>query len=773
MRRWFIVVLVICSFALFGCKNGDTNKTGGQSETSAEKSNLDKLKDKINEFINKGNEFYQDIIDEYEKISDSEKEQIKDLYEEFQEALEEFLEESKKRVDELKDKLNIYINNADEFYQKLIDEYNKLTDDEKEKIKDTYEKFLKAVDDFKYKQKVEYINNRIIKMLSLDDPLDYKEYIDEIQELMIDVKAADVKMYDAYLNGLAEYQKATRKLELSNMQFSIDVVDTIHVNDVVTLTINCSDEEVEFELLVNNSCVSFSKTNDDRVYEIFGDEIGVATITVSVKDISNSKNIDINVLEEVIKPTKIYYDGKKTFTIGDNFTIIYRVMPSGASQDVIITCDNDNIVIDGINCEAVKTGESELTIKCADFDLSYSFKVNIYEDDVNNDITLLQDVTREMTSPRYWINKVSNHNDVIMTVDEILALNEKSFATSGCKLVNILNQSDTITKSEVLQMINNYTVSSSYKINGGSQPSGYANSLYALCNKDNIPNVITIKYGLINTFCDVRSLPTNDIATTSGVYDRFQETGLEFGEGVLIYHESTDGKWYFVQSYNYNGWVEKENITIVSKEEMASYINPSEFILVTDDELVIDNVIYRMCTKFPYVKTVGSSFICSFVTKDGIGETLIPVSSDVCMGYLPYTTENVLKQAFKLLGNLYSWGDDNIHGHDCSSTMNAVYRLFGFIMPRNTSNQLKIPLHYEDLNSLSVSAKEKLLDNVLPGTLVFLSGHVTMYIGCDNEIYYLLHNFGSGGGCNISTVLIPRSGSNNYIESFIGLVEMK
>lgn len=669
-------------------------------------------------------------------------------------------------------KVKVYVSNPDEFYELLINEYNSFDEEGKAFVKESYDDLRNAIDEFLYQEKLDLIDGFIKKLgnLALSE---YESCINDIEELLGYVKVEDVKLYDTYIALKNNYLESLEQERINTLVFTITCPDTIHVNDVVELKVECSDSDVEFEFKGDNNNVYFNVNDDGRSLELFGDMEGVTNITISIKGSTNSKVFTITVLEEVINPTKIYYDSKTSFTIGDEFTISYRVMPSKASQDVIISCNNDCLNIDGLVCKAKNVGECTLTIKCKDFDLSIDVKVNVYNDDVNNEITLLDNVTREMTSPRYWINKVSGYDNVIMSLDEILAINEQMFGISNCKLVDILNQSDTISKADLLAMINRYTVSSSYRINGGSQPSGYAQSLYDKCNKNNVSDVVTVQYGLINTFCDLRSFPTNDIATSSGSYDRFQETGLEYGEGVLVYHVSTDGNWYFVQCYNYNGWVEKDNITLVTKDVMTSYVNPEKFIIVTAEELEVNGTIYRMSTKFPYEKVVNGNYQCPLVTKEGMSTIMISVESDVNVGYLPYTTENVLKQVFKLLGNLYSWGDDNIHGHDCSSTMNACYKCFGFIMPRNTSNQQAIPLHYENLESMSTTSKERLLDSVLPGTLVFLSGHVTMYIGCDNGIYYLLHNFGSGGGCNISTVLIPRSGSNNYIESFIALVEMK
>ena len=106
----------------------------------------------------------------------------------------------------------------------------------------------------------------------------------------------------------------------------------------------------------------------------------------------------------------------------------------------------------------------------------------------------------------------------------------------------------------------------------------------------------------------------------------------------------------------------------------------------------------------------------------------------------------MIKQAFKLLGIDYSWGDKNKDGRDCSSTMNAIFRSFGFVMPRNTSNQLAIPTHGLRVSGLSPASMKK----YHPGTMIFTSSHVMLYIGEDaSGNPYLLHNTTSGDGACI------------------------
>src|SRR5690606_8511268 len=55
---------------------------------------------------------------------------------------------------------------------------------------------------------------------------------------------------------------------------------------------------------------------------------------------------------------------------------------------------------------------------------------------------------------------------------------------------------------------------------------------------------------------------------------------------------------------------------------------------------------------------------------------LVPRIADVSADYLPLTRANVIRQAFKFLGERYGWGH-SYDTRDCSGFVSEVYRSFG------------------------------------------------------------------------------------------------
>jgi cell wall-associated NlpC family hydrolase len=89
------------------------------------------------------------------------------------------------------------------------------------------------------------------------------------------------------------------------------------------------------------------------------------------------------------------------------------------------------------------------------------------------------------------------------------------------------------------------------------------------------------------------------------------------------------------------------------------------------------------------------------------------------IGYLPYSTNTVIQQAFLFMGDVYGWGglEDSV---DCSAFVQDVYRSMGIHIPRDADQQeLAMPVQTDN------PAKAR------SGALIFKPGHVMLYLGLD------------------------------------------
>ncbi|MBP9743263.1 MAG: C40 family peptidase, partial [Burkholderiales bacterium] len=145
---------------------------------------------------------------------------------------------------------------------------------------------------------------------------------------------------------------------------------------------------------------------------------------------------------------------------------------------------------------------------------------------------------------------------------------------------------------------------------------------------------------------------------------------------------------------------------------------------------------------------VGMIFPVSQITKNGI-QILIPFKQINGMATISYSNLTNNKAAilpirasaanfallFKALqGRNYGWGNLGFY-NDCSAEMKAIFTMFGFFMPRSTSNQI-FAGKMVDISNLDARARsDYLIKNGVPLlTLVRIKGHILLYIGSYKEV---------------------------------------
>jgi cell wall-associated NlpC family hydrolase len=131
-------------------------------------------------------------------------------------------------------------------------------------------------------------------------------------------------------------------------------------------------------------------------------------------------------------------------------------------------------------------------------------------------------------------------------------------------------------------------------------------------------------------------------------------------------------------------------------------------------------------------------------TEDGqlaFSPALIPRNADVAREPLPLTRANILRQAFKFLGERYGWGHD-YNGRDCSGFVSEVYRSMGVLMPRNTSDQARSPAFDRIAFDATTTPEQRTaaLRRLQVGDLVYVPGHVMMVIGRERGEPWVIHD---------------------------------
>ena len=403
---------------------------------------------------------------------------------------------------------------------------------------------------------------------------------------------------------------------------------------------------------------------------------------------------------------------------------------------------------------------------------------------------------------RFWLGRYAEDTKVLMTPAEIAAYNEANYRIAGTKTVK-LTEPGAYTEQAVRALIESYSLPSKKVFDNHQITSSDKETLLQERNlgvlQSQSARQVGLQYGVLVVNADLRSFPTAKRLTSEvqGRFDYLQETKLTVNEPVIILHKSLDGTWCFVQAENYCGWIHESAIAYCTKDEMIAVADA-----IADTEgkqiaVITKSTDYKIGDKSIYLR-MGTRLLCNGVTGDVL-ELKIPerdaegrlvwkpanvsatdASGENCVvyGYLPYTRANMIQLAVRLLGAPYAWGDalsfgadpketgDN--GMDCSSTVSAVLRCFGFVMPRNTGTQRKMDCRQTDVSDFGIGQREALLDGLQGGELLYTSGHVMLYLGKENGAYYVLHNTSTesrdDGGkdefyrCLITTTQLGKSG---------------
>ena len=374
-------------------------------------------------------------------------------------------------------------------------------------------------------------------------------------------------------------------------------------------------------------------------------------------------------------------------------------------------------------------------------------------------------------SAKYWGNRIKNADKVIKDQRGISEFNTALFSTDE-NMVDLSFLPEQMPGDEVkarILAISKPNRSDLFNPVGEVLDSeGYRKHTGNLGLK-NIPDTVEIRSALVVKRAHMRTYPTDNRYYKSADdqnLDRFQENALFPGDALAVLHVSADKEWAFVQSYNYAAWVRYESIAIGDRKLIGQYKNASRFLVITGakvqtafnpevpalSELQLDmgirmpladpeTVKNSLYGQNPYTSYVVLLPLRNFEGKLEIKPALIARNKDVNQGFIPFTRENIIRQAFKFLGERYGWGH-SYNGRDCTGFVMEVYKTFGIQMPRNTGQQGSGSFGENTRFTPESSREEKLkaLESLDVGDLMYVPGHVLMYIGEVDGEPYVIHD---------------------------------
>jgi SH3 domain (SH3b1 type)/NlpC/P60 family len=381
----------------------------------------------------------------------------------------------------------------------------------------------------------------------------------------------------------------------------------------------------------------------------------------------------------------------------------------------------------------------------------------------------LSNVTQEMERPGYWIKKIKNPTQILFTAAAIEKMNEENLKRQDLHLSRIKNLKEDWTREEVLHLLKedwkNFgkTQEPYYGKNGIPLGESFWNELKIKLSEDSIQKNSRMLYALIVKRTDIRVFPTDEPSMSSPhryEFDRFQHSSISPGSPIGIYHFSKDKGWAYVQTCFIRGWVRSYDLAIArEKKEVIDYEEAKDRLMVTGNFInIFDDPSFRqsgfvaqMGDSFPLLSVPGNTaktnpcYLISIPSREDNGyltlkRGYIRSSEDVQRGVLPYTQENIARQAFKMLNHPYGWGD-RAGGRDCSRFIMDLFRTFGILMPRNSKDQAMVGNDLGLVDGKTIKEKQRVLDQAIPlATTLQSPGHIMLYLGKDKGRYYVIHS---------------------------------
>lgn len=402
----------------------------------------------------------------------------------------------------------------------------------------------------------------------------------------------------------------------------------------------------------------------------------------------------------------------------------------------------------------------------------------------------LPGVEPAMLSADYWISLHDDADDVVLTLDEIQAFNEKVrtkrivFADRYGKkdpLIRNFNEKlsiglymhpvvpyelpDTVPGDSLRTWLNEnleYLDSRDF-FDSRNVPwsKRQKKELVENINIDAVPDGITRKFGLVVERADMRLFPTAEpgFSNVKWALDYFQTTAVYSLAPAAILYTSKSGDYYYVQTAYARGWMAADKIAFADRETVRDIAEHDASLMATGDKVAVYgdanfdvfNRYFYMSEKLPLKKKSEDAIVVSIPYRKtdgslGYADGYLRPDADVHEGYLPYTKAHVYRQMFKMIDDPYGWADQ-FGKRDCSGTVRVVLYCFGFEVGRWPNFILFAPDTITYINT-SLPKEEQINQAAkIEGgiTMCGSGGHIALFLGkAKNGRLYFMHQGGWG-----------------------------
>jgi len=259
---------------------------------------------------------------------------------------------------------------------------------------------------------------------------------------------------------------------------------------------------------------------------------------------------------------------------------------------------------------------------------------------------------------------------------------------------------------------------------------------------------------------DMRGLPTGRPLADPDVrmgpspllFDRLQVTSVPASTPVFISHWSRDRKWCLAETGYAFGWLSSRDLALVDAPFIAAWESGAYAVVVKDHVSVPvrrgQPVTASIGSLFPQVGESSGALEILVATGDARGHAVavraMMPKDTAAASPLPLTLERVADLANEFMDTPYGWGGQQKR-RDCSSMLRDLFVPFGIWLPRHSADQALEGGRFIDLAGKDREGKREALatQGVPYLTLLWLKGHIMLYIGQRDGEPLVFHNFWS------------------------------
>lgn len=375
-------------------------------------------------------------------------------------------------------------------------------------------------------------------------------------------------------------------------------------------------------------------------------------------------------------------------------------------------------------------------------------------------------VTDDMCLPQYWTS--DGDYDLILSKREIKELNARILNSEKTMMNDLDNLPETYNGKAVAEAQSGFASPTGMYLDGKPVSESYYDAIRKNIKNAKLSKNEKVRYGICTERTVMKAYPYDDWLSDTEwdkEWDNFVNTAVLFGEPLVLYNTTADGKFIYARSVCCEGWVKSEDVAVY--ENKAEWIKAKEhknFLVVTGERVWLESsydedlskkqltmgTVLELADSYSFEqlnRLAWNNYTVVLPVRNSDGScaektALISANRDVNIGYMPYTRANVISQAFKSLGNRYGWGG-MLDSQDCSSFVREVYQCFGIVIPRNTTWQAAMPVQVIDISQMTDEEKKEELDKTPSGAILFFPGHEMMYLGTENGLYYTVNDVSS------------------------------